>query len=304
MPDSLLGIYALYGSTLIAAVLSAPALAFLGVHLATRDRALQSLCVGQGAVGGVLLGLGLDSYLFLHEHIADDTYLPLVSGLAVATLSWVVANRLVRTKASSKNSYFAALFALLVAFGHFMSALFPNVENHMAQVYFGDLVTLTHTQALGVSIASAALLAFFIACQRVLFRNTVDAALFGRCLDGGARTMEWFFGLITLLVLPLAVQYLGFLYTVSLLFLPTSILSYSPLGSYRSHWWQCALVGGLGSGIGFVLSLSFTRLPTVPAISASILVLGFVLLGGARAYGAIARKPLQYRAPGFDGTLS
>lgn len=273
----LLTLVELYGCTLWAAGLSAPALAFLGVQLATRDRALQSICVGQGAVAGVLMGLGVSA------QVGTDTAfgflpIPLLSGLVFSAVSWRIADRLVRSKLSSKNTYFAGLFCILVAAGHLMASLFPSVENHMAQVYFGDLVTLSHDDSIKAAVFCGALLIFFLRFARTICRNSVDIALFGHTLSHSEAWVEKAFSVMTLVSLCLAVQYMGFLYTIALLFLPTAILSYSPVAGLKRHVLGSMVLGIVGSLTGFSVSLFFTRLPTVPAISACLFLFGCALL--------------------------
>ena len=50
---------AIYSVAIVASACLASGLALLGAQLATRDRAVQTLCIGQGAMFGVLLGIGL-----------------------------------------------------------------------------------------------------------------------------------------------------------------------------------------------------------------------------------------------------
>lgn len=264
----------MYGCTLWAAGLSAPALAFLGVQLATRDRALQSICVGQGAVAGVLLGLGISGEVGTDSVFYHHLPIPLLAGLAFSGVSWRIADRLVRSKQSSKNTYFAALFSVLVASGHLMASLFPSVENHMAQVYFGDLVTLSHDDSIKAAIFCGALLLFFLRYARAICRNSVDMALFGYPLSADQKWVEKVFSFLTLTSLCLSVQYLGFLYTIALLFLPTAILSYSSKAGLRRHVWGSVSLGLVGSLVGFTTSLFFTRLPTVPAIATCLFIFG------------------------------
>ena len=48
----------IYAWTIAASTILGSALALLGVQLAARDRAMQTMCIGQGAMLGVLVGIG------------------------------------------------------------------------------------------------------------------------------------------------------------------------------------------------------------------------------------------------------
>jgi len=130
----------LYRTTLVAGMAMAGALSLLGMQLAARDRSMQTVCVGQGASVGVIFGLGIFHYLAISE---ETPLLPFITGIIFSMLTVWVTDRLVERKLSSKNTIFAFVFALLIASGHLLGSLFPGLETHLTQIYFGDLSTLT-----------------------------------------------------------------------------------------------------------------------------------------------------------------
>lgn len=267
---------ALYTWTLIAGVLAAPVLALLGIQLATRDRSMQTLCVGQGALVGVLLGLGL-----LHQW--EDTWIgsigPFFSAVLVSALTFVGTDILVSKRMASKNTLFTFVFALLLAMGNLVSAVFAALESHMAQIYFGDLATLSILNSKIVIGASIVSLSILVLGFRSISNRSFELAIYGGTADNQKSDRSLvLFKLLTLIVLCFSVQFVGFLYTIALLFLPTAILSFLKNKQLKVHAVLCAVTSALSVLIGFSLSLKFTRLPTVPTIVAVLFGLGLGLM--------------------------
>lgn len=277
----------LYQWTIAAGVAAAPALTLLGAQLATRDRAMQTLCVGQGAMVGVLLGIGL-----LHSY--EGTWIgavgPFMSALIVSASTFLATDILVAKKVASKNTTFAFVFGLLLAASYLIGALFPALESHMAQIYFGDLATLTIFDSkvtLGASLLSLLVL---VARAKAISNQSFEWAIFGDLRTKHTPRFELAaFKVLTLVILCFSVQFVGFLFTISMLFLPTAMMNFLETKGLRLHLGLSAGIAAAGTVVGFVLSLNYTRLPTVPAIVAVMFLLGLVLIGGERLALSLAR---------------
>ncbi len=272
----MLALAAIYGWTIGAGCAVSSVLALVGVQLATRDRAMQTICVGQGALVGVLLGLGL----FQPFDIPFLTSVgPMTLALVFSGATYLLTDRWVASRAASKNTLFAVLFASLLSSGYLISSIFPALENHLAQVYFGDLATLTELGSkisLGLSIVAL----FLLVRNWASFSNeSFEWALFGCPPSTRKLTSPWVFRFLSLLVLSISVQYVGFLFTTAMLFIPTGLLSLSKIQGLRRHLVLSVVLAVSSSVIGFLISLVFTRLPTVPTIVAVLVLSGVVVLG-------------------------
>ncbi len=262
----------LYRWTLPAGAVFAVALAWLGAQLAARDRAMQTVCVNQGAMLGVLLAMGLEGGL-AHDD-PQSHVLPFALSFALSAATFAGTDQLARGRGVSKNTLFAAVFAVLLATGHFVSALFPALETHLSQVYFGDLATLTETDAqLTLAFGMAAAAALHLGRRRFAHRS-FEHTLFG-AWAGRDRTDAAFLAL-AIVLLCFGVQFLGFLFTTAMLFLPTVIAGYGGRRGLAPHLRRTALVALGGALGGFLLSLRFTRLPTVPAVTLTTFALASV----------------------------
>jgi ABC-type Mn2+/Zn2+ transport system permease subunit len=260
---------AIYWISVVASTLLGWGLALMGAQLAARDRAMQTMCVGQGAMLGVLLGIGL-SQIFADFALSESVLSFAFAGL-VSAATYLVSEHFVARKASS-NTHFAALFSVLLAGGYLVSAFFPALENHMAQKYFGDLAILSTRSAWAVAALGMSILLVLFLFQRTVTRDSFSIAILG----ARKTPSDWFFYIGTLVVLCASVQIVGFLFTVSCLFLPTSILSFGRNKDLKMHLFQCSLVSSLGCFFGFLTTLWFTKLPTVPTIIATMVVLGLL----------------------------
>ena len=170
--------FVLYQWTLVAGVVAAVALSLLGAQLATRDRSMQTLCVGQGAMFGVLLALGI---LGDGESKAASL-LPFAAALAVSALTFLFTDRLVLRQMASRNTAFAYTFAFLLACSYLIGSLFPALESHMAQIYFGDLATLTVPESKATLSASLLFCLVLALLWRPFSRQSFESALFGEAI--------------------------------------------------------------------------------------------------------------------------
>jgi len=265
---------AIYALAILASTAYAIALSLIGIHLAARDRSMQALCAGQGAMFGTLVGIGLvQQFSEILENVA-----PFITAAIGSMLAFFLSEKFVGKKKSSRNTYFIAIFSILVAFSHLVSCIFPSLESHMAQRYFGDLATMS-TQEGKVIIAVAILsLIFLFARCKALTRESFDSAILGY----ESLISPSFFGIIALVVIALSVQVLGFLFTMSCLFLPTAFAAHGNRSGLWQHIIFCILIAGVSTALGFILSLYVSHAPTVPVIVLTMLMMGVGTSGLSR----------------------
>jgi ABC-type Mn2+/Zn2+ transport system permease subunit len=264
----------IYWLPILASIALSVGLAQLGAQLAARDRAMQTLCIGQGAMLGVLAGIGIAQVLGVGE--LAEAIVPFVLAVFAAIGTFAVSERLVAHKSASRNTHFAALFAALLAGGYLVSALFPALENHMAQKYFGDLATISQPEAWSTLLIGSALSAWLTIRASAVTRESFAASILGGnpYATAGGRI----FALVALAAICFSVQIVGFLFTTACLFIPTAIAAASRRVGLRHHLTAICISSGAAAAIGFLLSLYLTRLPTVPAIVAVMSVSSFAFL--------------------------
>lgn len=268
---SLIGLYIW---TVLAAVVAAPTLSTLGIHLATRGTAMQTLCVSQAAMVGVLLGVG---WFTGSQFELLNTVGPFLMGLGVSGGTFFGMQELTKKHEGSQTTVFLCVFALLVAIANLISAVFPSLENHLAQIYFGDLATLSKLNSQLLLFASLGLAIMLAIFHRPFMAMSFETALFGSLYNTQPnRKTAFLFQTITLATLCLCVQFVGFLFTLVALFLPTLLAKSPERFGLRKHVVTTCVLSTLGTLVGFCLSLEFSNLPTVPTIAITIATLGIL----------------------------
>jgi zinc/manganese transport system permease protein/iron/zinc/copper transport system permease protein len=264
-------IFALYKWTLLAGSVHAAALALLGCHLAARDRAMQTVCVSQGAMLGVLFAIGIGA-IFGIEMVGEHSELrahaiPLLASMLCSGAVFYLTQKMSARRMVSKNTIFASIFAVLLASSYFVTGIFPGLESHMAQAYFGDLATATQVDSIIMLFLGLAGVLILTRFWKPIANQTFELAVFGdNTASSSRRRWSWIFDLLALITLSFSVQFVGFLFTISCLFLPTTVTSSSHTKGLTRHLTLCAAIAAAGAAGGFSLSLMFTRLSTVPSV--------------------------------------
>jgi ABC-type Mn2+/Zn2+ transport system permease subunit len=256
----------LYRWTIPAGAVFGAALAVLGCQIAARERVVQTFCVSQGAIVGVLVALGLAAGT---GHSDPEFHIgPFVVAVMVAASVFVGSEVLAKQGAASNSTVFASIFTLLLAASYLLSVVFPALERHMANVFFGDLATLTDFDSKVTLVLGGVCLAGLIWFWKPVSNQSFEMAIYGETTIGnGHAQRDRLFLAITLVVVCYAVQFIGFLFTMTMLFLPTTILTGMAQQGLRLHLSLSGAVAFISVIVGFLLSLSFPALPTVPMVT-------------------------------------
>ena len=260
---------AIFGGAIVVGALAAVALSLYGIHLATRDSALQSLAISQGAQLGVLLTLG-----FVHS---QNNYLPWFGGLFVAFSVSLLSDRVASRIRASKNTVFIVFFLILLASSYCLISVLPVLDSHHSQAFFGELVFLSGAEMYVLAIVSLISLAVLLFnfnkwCNRSFLLSTFG----GDSLVTSRQDRGFLF--ISLILIVTSVFSVGLLLTLSALFIPSMVLSFLKKADLKKHFIACAMTAGLGVVFGFVLTLELEDYPTVPVVVLTFLLLSLASL--------------------------
>lgn len=280
----------LYWPSILVASLAAVVLSQLGSHMAGRDQSLKVVCMAQGATTGVLLSL-VALLLFAGEHMLEEavlqsSILPMLGGFAISVAIGGFLEHIANRSVASRNTYFIAVFTVLMAGNALISRAFPNLDQHFSRVFFGDITTASKEDLYILMSASLLTLLLYGLSWQSYVRETFEYAFFGFIQEHRATWQRIGFDLWSLAYLCLAIQSLGFIGTMALLFLPTLILKTWPNHRISSHLLAVGIFALLTIPVGFVFSLMLPQLPTV-----SVLVLTMVLIGFGLATVSRIRNP-------------
>ncbi|WDT76916.1 MAG: metal ABC transporter permease [Candidatus Manganitrophus sp.] len=266
----------LYLWTIPAGAIFGAALALLGCQIAARERVVQTFCVSQGAIVGVLIALGMGTLL---DHSDPEFHaVPLLASVLTSTLVFAVSEFFAKQERTSKSTVFASIFTFLLACSYLISVVFPALERHMANVFFGDLATLTEFDSKITLVLGGVTLLGLIQFWKPVSNRSFEIAIYGETATGGRKRQEFLYLGLTLILLCYAVQFLGFLFTMTLLFLPTTILTGVAQKGLRLHLALCIAVALISVAAGFLLSLYFTQLPTVPMVTVAVVISALTLV--------------------------
>lgn len=254
--SSFLDLLVIYRWSLPASVVVAVVLAMIGAQWTAREKSAQVFVLGQGSSLGIVLGLVLNILLGADYHV-----LSLALGLSVGGLTLLASEYLVETKAD-RNHVYLTLFVIFLALTYLLTSLVPSLESHMAASYFGDLAVMSDGGAIGnliVGLFFGAFLWFHWRPLSAVSFKLVNQSYIHR------NQRDWIFDVGTLLVTTLAIQNMGYLFTVGSLFISTTLASRKSQ-NLRAYTVRLVLISAVGCFLGFMLSLLSTNLPTVPCV--------------------------------------
>jgi zinc/manganese transport system permease protein len=155
---------------------------------------------------------------------------------------------------------------------YLLSAFNPSLETHLATAYFGDLAVMSDLGAQTCLAVAAFFALYVLKSWRDL--SLVSFNIVNQSLIHKSKRLR-IFDLGTLLLTTMAVQNMGYLFTMGSLFIATSFSSLQSK-SLRAFTVRLILISTLGSLLGFSASLLSTKLPTVPCVLIGQILIGFI----------------------------
>lgn len=262
--NSFLALLGIYKWSLPASTIMAGTLCLIGAQWTAREKSSQIFVLGQGSSLGIVLGLVLNILLGTDFH-----WLSLAGGLGIGAITLVLSDLLIQRK-SDRNHIYLTLFVLFLSLTYLMSSLTPSLESHMASAYFGDLAVMSDNAAAIAMFVAVIFMGFIL----VNWRNLTQISF--QLVNQSLIHRHWknrVFDVGTLIITTVAIQSMGYLFTMGSLFIATSFASQRSrnLNSYTQRVLVISIAGCL---LGFLISLLSTNLPTVPCV-----MLGQILVG-------------------------
>ncbi len=249
-------------------------LPLIGAHWIARKESAKTIMLSQLAGFGILLGILV--LMLLHHQLESTSLqvlLPTFLGILFSGLIAQLSSKLTRSQ-NSNTAIYLSIFLFFWALSQGFIGFFPGIESHHSAIYFGDIVTLTKVQCLYFTVGSGAALAYYLWFHKRTLQETFNIAVL-RLPISSWRAKQ--FMLYSLFLIVLSVQFLGVLFTLSCLLIPSTMGHLIGIKSLRRHFLLCGSIGILAAGLGFVWSLLDSRLLTTPTIA--ILMVLFPVIG-------------------------
>ena len=161
-----------------------------------------------------------------------------------------------------------ALYLILLSLQYLLIGFFPQLDSHMTKGLFGNIVTISNFEAKAVLVTFFIFFAFYIFNRKKLHRESLDSAFLAGSKE---KRLSSLFILVPVI---LSLYYLGLIYTLSFLLIPSLIpTKIFPKISFRMG--GLAFLSLLASVFGLVLSISYDNLSTTPT---QILLLSIILI--------------------------
>lgn len=248
--------FALYKETYLLLALAAVILPLIGLHLTPRRESVKSLMLTQMAVFGVLIGILIEHQFFW----VSGKLWPLIIGF-IFTLAGAT---LMQNKAKQVGeSYFLVFFIFYMAASSWLLSVFPGLEAHQSQAFFGDIVTIYGFELwTTVVILSASLLIYFVNFKSFV-KESFEIEVFGANQSDSGQ--QFLFKALTLVVITTSIYTLGMLFTLGLLFVGPTLLA--PFAKSFKNFLTSLVLGSFICVLGgFSVALSFEDMTSVPTV--------------------------------------
>lgn len=273
----------LYKGVFLLVLVAGLVMPLVGSHLPARNQVVRSLMVTQLATLGLLMGM-LISNLAHMPHWMSEVLVP----LSVATaLTFFILKVMERTFFQLNEGTYMCGYFIFLALSFVVCSLFPGLELHHTQMFFGDVVTISGLSlwgSLSYMIIALVILFFY---QKDWVLHSVDQQLLGDCYTCTKSHDRFaFFSLMTIIV---GLFSLGQMFTLGTMLLAPIFLKGQARGLRSfliliSVLTSTAMISGLG------LSLFWTKLSTVPLM---ILILAIFCLIWSQIFRFTSREAFQ-----------
>ncbi len=264
----------LYRWALMAAVVTAPALALLGAQILARGWTTRALIVSQGSSTGLILGLSALSFAGVTSSLATFSgalATAVLFSTSVGTLLFLIDQKETRQAAVGDPRSTAILFSIyaaLLSLSSIITAYSPHLEINMTSSFVGDLSTTTDLESRLSLVGGLAIAGWIWLKWNGLTRDAFTQTILGAPIS---KHRAWSFAFLATVTISVAMQSMGLLFVIGSLFIPASLLD-RRRSNLRRFKIEVAIVAALGALLGFSLSLQIGSLPTAPAIIVSQIV--------------------------------
>ena len=247
-----------YKMAFLSSSVSSMALPVIGHHLTLRSKILELFFLTQlVAICSLLSHLFWEGFELLWTLIAVCFYF-----LGTYTFSKLKLDE------GRRHVTIMALYLILLSLQYLLIGFFPQLDSHMTKGLFGNIVTISNFEAKAVLVTFFIFFTFYIFNRKKLHRESLDSAFLAGSKE---KRLSSLFILVPVI---LSLYYLGLIYTLSFLLIPSLIpTKIFPKISFRMG--GLAFLSLIASVFGLILSISYDNLSTTPT---QILLLSIILI--------------------------
>jgi len=247
---------------LVGLILIAPISAALGVHVVNFRMSFFADAIGHSAFAGVALGL-----IFSVSPRWTMPIFGLLVGLGIMALQ--------RRSALSSDTVIGVVFAAVMAFGLAMVSRVQGVARDLQRFLYGDILTITNADILGLAALGVLIFAFQIwGYNRLLYISLTPVVAKAHRVQ--VATYQYLFAGLLALVVMFSVWAVGVLLVTALLIVPAATARNLARSAGALFWWAMGL-STTSAVIGLWISAQdWARTATGPTVI-MVGVVGFII---------------------------
>lgn len=217
-------IFEFYWPNIIAASLLIFIFSHIGSHLFARNKAIEVMLLGQEFQTGILFSAFFLAIFQSIEHDDHGLHIEfLITGafvLSSHSFYLFIHKKLRHLKVEGAVS----LIVLLILVSQLIVSLNPGIEFHMIKSLMGDIVTVSKSESIFVSIFSCFSILLYFFFYKDIEKDSLDFALFSK--QTHKRFSYILFNLLVFTLMFLSIHLLGTIFTLGVLFIPAYVLQF------------------------------------------------------------------------------
>jgi len=238
-------LFSIYKYAFLLCPLVSVVLCVFGTHLVSRNESLQLMALSQATLVGKIIGS-----LILEKNDLFSLLFSLIF-FALVKVSFI-SFRVVR------EQVYIVVYLSFIALTYVAVTLFPALDSHFSVGFFGDIVSISSQRSIVLSFIFLILLVVYIVFHKTLLRSTINKSVLN------SRRIKIYEEVFFITGILLSLYDLGFLFSLAFLIFPVLIAGHA-FKNMRQGLLVMAIVSGLSSICGLVISIINSRVSTVPA---------------------------------------
>jgi len=243
----------------IACILAGVACGIIGTYIVCRRLVFLSGGITHASFGGIGI-----AYYFGLNPIAGAGVFAVLSALSMEALSQKMKIR--------EDSAIGILWSVGMAVGIVFVALTPGYAPNLMSFLFGNILTITQTDLIAMTILAIGLIVIFALFYRPILYIAFDRE-YARTQNGPVTFINNLMMVMTALTIVLSIRLVGIVLLISLLTIPPVIVNSLTKSYNKIMIWSC-VISALGTFAGLFVSYK----TNIPSGASTIIVLGLALI--------------------------
>ncbi len=213
-----------YGVNIIAGSLLVILLGLIGTHAIARNKSLDVMLLGQEFQTSILISALLLNGLGFFEHDDHGAHFETLMSLGFVVLFHIAFSKMLKNKNQYKVEASIVGIVLLMGIGQLVVSLSPSIEFHMVKSFIGDIVTVSKSESIIVSIVALISLFIFLFYRKLILKDSIEIALFNRITS--KKKSYYIYSVLLVISMLSSIHLFGSLFTIGTILIPSFICTF------------------------------------------------------------------------------